>query len=45
MKLKRKWKTYRGLSANSNKNDDANSNDIDFTIKDTKVFVSVVTLL
>ena len=41
-----KWTKYCVLSANSNDNadNDDNANNIIFTIKDTKLYVSVVTL-
>ena len=46
IELKLKWTTYCILSANGNDNvnDNDNANDIIFTIKDTKSYVSAVTL-
>ena len=38
------WTNHCVLSANRNDNDDASSNNIIFTIKDTKLYVLVVTL-
>ena len=43
IELKLKWKKYCVLSAAAGNNDDANSNNIIFTIKDTKLYVLVVT--
>ena len=42
IELKIKWRKYRDLSANVNDND--NANNFIFIIKDTKLFVPVVTL-
>ena len=42
--LKLKWAKYCVLSADSADNTDANSNNIIFTMKDTKSYVPVVTL-
>ena len=45
--LKLRWTRYSILSASGNKNninEDANVNNIIFTIKDTKIYVPVVTL-
>ena len=39
MKLKLKWTNHCALSANSNVNDYAYSNNIIFTIKDTKLYI------
>ena len=44
VELKLKWTKYCAFSANANDNNGANSNTITFTIKDTKLHVSVVTL-
>ena len=44
IELKVKWMKYCVLSANSNDNANNNPNIIVFTIKDTKLFVLVVTL-
>ena len=45
-RIKTKWTKYCVLSANSNDNanNDDNANNIIFTIKDTKLYVYVVTL-
>ena len=43
--LKYKWKKYSVLSADGADNTNANPNNIVFTIKDTKLYVPVVTLL
>ena len=43
--LKRKWKKYSVLSADGADNTNANPNNIVLTIKDTKLYVPVVTLL
>ena len=45
VELKLKWTKYCVLSAGGNDNVNDNSNNIIFTIKDTKLFVPVVTLL
>ena len=45
VELKLKWTKYCVLSAGGNDNVNGNSNNIIFTIKDTKLFVPVVTLL
>ena len=45
VKLKLKWSNYCVLSAAGNDNVDGNNDNIVFTIKDTKLYVSVVTLL
>ena len=42
--LKLKWTKYCFLASNSTENGDANSNNVIFTIKDTKLYVPVVTL-
>ena len=42
--LKLKWTKYYVLSVNDNGNTNTNPNNI-FTIKDTKLYLSVVTLL
>ena len=42
--LKLKWAKYSVLSANGNNNTNANPNNIIFTIKDTKLYVPIVTL-
>ena len=39
VKLKLKWTNHCALSANSNVNDYAYSNNIIFTIKDTKLYI------
>ena len=44
VELKLKWKKYCVLSAAGNDNTNANPNNIIFTIKDTKLYVPVVTL-
>ena len=44
VELKLKWTKYCVLSAVGNDNNDANSNNIIFIIKDTKLYVPVVTL-
>ena len=47
VELKHKWTKYCVLSASGNDNetyDDANANRVNFTIKDTQLFVPVVTL-
>ena len=44
VELKLTWKNHCVLSANGNDNADANSNNIIFTIKDTKSHVPVITL-
>ena len=44
VELKLKWAEYCVLSAASADNDNDNGNDIIFTIKDTKLYVSVVIL-
>ena len=44
VKLKLKWINHCFLSVIGNYNDDANSNNITFTIKDTKLYVRVITL-
>ena len=41
---KLKWTKYCVSSANGNTNDDANSYNIMFAIKDTKQYIAVVTL-
>ena len=43
VELKLKWINYCVLFANSNENDDANSNNVTFTIKDTRLYVPTVT--
>ena len=43
--LKHKWKKYSVLSADGADNTNANPNNIVLTIKDTKLYVPVVTLL
>ena len=43
-KLKLKWTNHCVLFANGNDNDDANSNNLISTIKDTKLYIPVVTL-
>ena len=45
VKLKLKWTRYSVLSAASTDSTNANSNNITFTIKDTKLYVPVITLL
>ena len=45
VEFKLKWKKYCVLSTNGNDNHYANSDNTIFTIKDTKLSVSVVTLL
>ena len=45
VELKLKWTKYCVLSAGGNDNVNDNSNNIIFTVKDTKLFVPVVTLL
>ena len=44
IELKLKWSKYDVLSATGNDNTNANPNNIIFTIKDTKLYVLVVTL-
>ena len=44
IRLKLKWTKYCFLSAAGADNVDANSNNIIFTIKDTKLYIPVVTL-
>ena len=44
VELKLKWTRYHVLSAAGVHNNNADSNDIIFTIKDTKLYVSIVTL-
>ena len=44
VELKIKWKKYCVLSANDIDNDNDNANNIIFTIKDTRLYVLVVTL-
>ena len=44
VELKLKWMNHYVLSANGKDNDEANSNNIIFNIKDTKLIVSLVTL-
>ena len=44
IKLKLKWRNYYVLSAAGAVNDDDKSNNIIFTIKDTKLYIPVVTL-
>ena len=44
VQLKLKWKHYCVLSAAGAENNDTNSNNIIFSIKDTKLYVPVVTL-
>ena len=44
VELQIKWTNHCILSGNGNDNDDVNSNDIIFTIKDTKLNIHVVTL-
>ena len=44
LELKLKWTKYFDLSAASANNVNANDNSVIFTIKDTKVYVPVVTL-
>ena len=44
VELKLTWTKYCVLSADGNDIDNANSNNIIFTIKDTKLYVPVVTL-
>ena len=44
VKLKLKWTSHCVLFGKSNDNDDANSNNLIFTIKDTKLYVHVLTL-
>ena len=39
VKLKLKWENYCAFSANVNGNDDANSNNIIFTINDAQLYV------
>ena len=45
VELKLKWEKYYVLSAVGNDNTNANTNNIIFTIKNTKLYVPVVTLL
>ena len=45
VELKLKWTNHNDLSANGNYNTDGDRNDIIFTIKDTKSYVSVVMFL
>ena len=44
VELKLKWSNHCVFSAASVDNDDANSNNITFTIEDTKLYVPVVTV-
>ena len=44
LELKLKWAKYCALSADGAENANDNSNNISFTIKDTKLYVPVVTL-
>ena len=44
VELKIKWKKYCVLSANDIDNDNDNADNIIFTIKDTRLYVLVVTL-
>ena len=44
VELKLQWTKYFVLSAAANDNDINNANDLTFTIKDTKLYVPVVTL-
>ena len=44
VELKLKWSNHCVFSAASVDNDDANSNNLTFTIEDTKLYVPVVTL-
>ena len=44
LELKLNWTKYFDLSAASANNVNANNNSVIFTIKDTKVYVPVVTL-
>ena len=44
VELKLKWAKYCGLIAAGADNTDANPNNITFTIKDTNLYVPVVTL-
>ena len=44
VELKLMWINHRLLSANGNENTDADPINIIFTIKDTKVYVTVITL-
>ena len=44
VELKLKWTKYCVLPANGNDNNDANSNNAIFAIKDTKLYASAVTL-
>ena len=43
VELKLKWINYCVLFANGNENDDVNSNNVIFTIKDTRLYVPTVT--
>ena len=45
VELKLKWEKYYVLSAVGNDSTNANTNNIIFTIKNTKLYVPVVTLL
>ena len=45
VELKLKWEKYYVLSAVGNDNTNANTNNIIFTIKNTKLYIPVVTLL
>ena len=45
VELKLKWTRYCVLSANISDNNDASSDNVIFTIKDTKLYVPVVTLI
>ena len=44
VELKLKWINHCVLSANSNKNSDADPNSVIFAIKDRKLYTSVLTL-
>ena len=44
LELKLKWTKYCALSADGAENVSDNSNNISFTVKDTKLYVPVVTL-
>ena len=44
VKLKFRWTNYYVLASTGTENADANSNNIIFTIKNTKLYVTVITL-